>query len=440
MRALRKSRVPSGRLSRLWHLGNAATRLAAGGAREVTQRWLGNSDAEHHALLTVENARALADRMSRLRGAAMKLGQMLSLEGDSMIPKEFADALAVLRDNADTMPEDQVRAVLTEQYGPAWESKFRSFEFEPLASASIGQVHRATAADGRRLALKIQYPGVARSIDSDVDNLASLLNVARILPVAADLSELTAEVKRQLHEEVDYERELSMLEQYRELVSGKPWVRVPRGYADLTTPAILAMEYVYATPLSAWSQHASQEHRDAVGKQLIDLLLSEFFRFALVQTDPNLSNFSYDPHNAQLVLFDFGAARPLQPEYQAAYRRVVSALMHGGQGEMQEALLAAGFIKPETPVPARDVVTKMALCTHAVFERPGAYDFGASDLPARFRALGPEVMKQHAHLEPPPAPLLFFQRKLSGTFLICRGMGARVDCRELVQETLDGLA
>lgn len=433
MRSSRKSQVPSGRLSRLWHLGNAATRLAAGGALEVTQRWLGKSAGEHPALLTVENARALADRMSRLRGAAMKLGQMLSLEGDSLLPKEFAEALAVLRDSADTMPEEQVRAVLVGQYGPDWESSFRSFEFEPLASASIGQVHRATAADGRRVALKIQYPGIAQSIDSDVDNLASLLNLSRILPVAADVGELTAEVKRQLHEEVDYERELAMLEQYRGLVADFPWVRVPRGYADLTTPAILAMEYVYATPLSAWSKQASQQQRDTVGGYLIELLLSEFFRFALVQTDPNLSNFFYDAHNQQLVLFDFGAARPLSREFREVYRGVLEALLGGAHEQMHDALLAAGFINGEMPEPARQVVTRMALCTHEVFERPGRYDFGASTLPARFHALKPEVLKQRAHLEPPPAPLLFFQRKLSGTFLICRGLGARVDCRELVQ-------
>ncbi len=428
--------MPAGRLSRLWHLGNAATRLAAGGAREATQRLLGRSESEHHALLTLDNARILADRMSRLRGAAMKLGQMLSLEGDSLLPKEFAEALAVLRDNADTMPQSQVREVLSAAYGKDWRDKFLSFEFEPIASASIGQVHRATAADGRRLALKIQYPGVARSIDSDVDNLAALLNLSRIIPIAADLGELTEEIKRQLHEEVDYQRELEKLQEYRESIGKVANVRVPEGYADLTTASVLAMEYVDATPIATWQKQARQEQRDAVGAELIELLLREFFGFGLVQTDPNLSNFHFDQYRRQLVLFDFGATRALEPAYQAIYRRVLRALLSGEQAALREALLSGGFISSDMSDAAKDLITRMAHVTHAVFANAGAYDFGTSDLPERYRRLTPEAMRLRAELKPPPPALVFFQRKLSGTFLMCRGLGARVDCRRLTQQYL----
>ncbi len=436
----RKSRVPAGRLSRLWHLGNAATRLAAGGAVEATQRLLGRSEAEHNAFLTLDNARALANRMSRLRGAAMKLGQMLSLEGDSMLPKEFADALAVLRDNADTMPRSQVAEVLGGAYGPEWETRFLSFDFEPIASASIGQVHRATARDGRRLALKIQYPGVARSIDSDVDNLATLFNLSRIMPSGVDSNGLIEEIKRQLHEEVDYERELEKLLEYRQLVSDVPRVRVPEGYTDLTAKTVLAMEYIDATPLSRWQETAPQEQRDAVGEQLIDLLLREFFHFGLVQTDPNFSNFFYNQFQKELVLFDFGATRVLSEQYQMTYRQVVRALRSGDQAALQTALLDGGFMDGHMSPTARDLITQMAHISHVVFERPGVYDFGASDLPDRYKRLTPKMLQLRAELKPPPPPLVFFQRKLSGTFLMCRGLRARIDCNRLADRYVEPLS
>src|SRR5690554_1238720 len=181
------SRVPSGRLNRLLQLGTTSARMAAGGLVEKGRRLKERAEQElPHALLTADNAKLLAERLARLRGAAMKVGQMLSLEGDSMLPKEFAKALEVLRSSAHTMPEAQVRGVLASQYGPQWHDLFSTFEMTPMASASIGQVHRAVARDGRQLAVKLQYPGVAESIDSDVDNLRALLRVARLVPSEVD--------------------------------------------------------------------------------------------------------------------------------------------------------------------------------------------------------------------------------------------------------------
>src|SRR5690606_11507044 len=132
------------------------------------------------------------------------LGQLLSLESADVLPPELTEALAILRESADTMPPTQVRRVLGRAYGRGWEARFRHFEWEPVAAASIGQVHEAITVDGRRLALKIQYPGVARSIDSDVDNVATLLRLARLLPVELDVRGLVAEAKRQLRQEADY--------------------------------------------------------------------------------------------------------------------------------------------------------------------------------------------------------------------------------------------
>ena len=208
----RQTRVPTGRVERLARMGWMASEFAVGGLAEGAKRLVSSASVDPAAaFLSGPRAQKLARRLSQLRGAAMKLGQLLSLEGDDLLPPEFAEALAVLRASADTMPVTQVRRVLGHAYGKGWEGRFREFDFEPMAAASIGQVHEAVSADGRELALKIQYPGVARSIDSDLDNLAGLLRMARVLPVEIDISEILTEAKRQLKQEADYECEARSL-------------------------------------------------------------------------------------------------------------------------------------------------------------------------------------------------------------------------------------
>ena len=155
-------------------------------------------------MFSVRNAERLAARLANLRGAAMKLGQLVSLQGEDVLPPEFAQALAVLRSEAAPMPAAQLRRVLGREYGKGWERRFAHFDFEPVAAASIGQVHRARTRDGRDLALKIQYPGVARSIASDVDNVAALLRLFNLLPLDLDVAGIAAEAKRQLAQEADY--------------------------------------------------------------------------------------------------------------------------------------------------------------------------------------------------------------------------------------------
>jgi hypothetical protein len=176
------------------------------------------------ALLSSANARRLAKRLSTLRGAAMKLGQLLSLEGDDLLPPEFAEALAVLRADGDAMPDAQRERLLAAEWGAGWRERFADFDPEPIAAASIGQVHRATARDGRALALEIQYPGVATSIESDVDNLVTALRWSRLLPADVDLADLAAEAKGQLAREADYEREAACLERYGALLADEPEV------------------------------------------------------------------------------------------------------------------------------------------------------------------------------------------------------------------------
>src|SRR5207247_5033602 len=197
-----------------------------------------------------------------------------------------------------------LRGVLGREYGKGWERRFSTFDYVPIAAASIGQVHRATTPDGRDLALKIQYPGVARSITSDIDNVAALLRLFNLLPLNLNVTGIATEAKRQLLQEADYVSESRFLERYARLVADEPALLVPRVHWDLTTPRVMAMDFVEGEPLDVLDD-APQPRRDAVGSLLERLLFRELFEFRVMQTDPNFANYLYQPASGRVALLDF---------------------------------------------------------------------------------------------------------------------------------------
>lgn len=431
-----ESRVPSRRLNRFLQLGTTAGRMALGGATEAVRRAVQKAEQElPHALLTAQNARLLAERLSRLRGAAMKVGQMLSMEGDNLLPKEFAEALEVLRSSAHRMPEAQVEEVLVREFGERWREDFGDFSLSPLAAASIGQVHAATTITGERIVLKLQYPGVAESIESDVDNLRSLLALTRLVPSSVDLDAFVEEVKEELRREVDYGRELEQLRAYRAVLGEREDVRLPRPFPELSTDRVLALERVDGEPLLTWSKSASQERRDRVGALLFELLLREFFEYGLMQTDPNPANYFHD--GERLVLLDFGATREVSPQTRDLYLRSFVSLLRRDRDLLRTVLRDLNVPVLEMPE-ATELLLDLSLEVAEALDG-GVYDFGTTDLSQRIQAKARVVSRQQKDVPPPPPEYLFFQRKLGGTFLLLRQLRARVDCRAILEGLLENL-
>lgn len=424
--------VPQSRLGRFARMGLAAGGLAAGAAAQGLKRMArGEAPEFRAALLSAPNARKLAERLARLRGAAMKIGQLVSLQGDDVLPKEFAQALAVLRSQAAPMPPQQLRRVLGREFGAGWEKRFARFDLEPVAAASIGQVHRVTTADGRDLALKIQYPGVARSIASDVDNVAALLRLFNLLPIDLDVAGLAAEAKRQLVQEADYLSEAGFLEHYATLVADEPGLLVPRVHRDLTTTRIMAMDFIEAAPLDALAT-APQSQRNAVGALLERLLFRELFEFRVMQTDPNFANYLFEPRSGRLVLLDFGATRRFEPGFVANFARISRAVVDGERAAVAREAVQIGYAAAGDPPAQIDAVVDMCLLVCEPLRQPGPYDFGRSDLPSRVRDLGFELALRQRLLRPPPPDTLFLHRKLVGSFLLLARLGAQVDAQALI--------
>jgi predicted unusual protein kinase regulating ubiquinone biosynthesis (AarF/ABC1/UbiB family) len=424
--------VPSGRLSRLGRFGRMAGGVAGGvlseGARRIAS---GERPRLNELLLTPANATRVADQLAHLRGAAMKLGQMISMDAGDLLPAELARILARLRDNAHHMPPRQLDAVLTREWGVGWRQRFRHFQAHPVAAASIGQVHRAELPDGRVLAIKVQYPGVATSIDADVDNVATLLRVSGLLPREIDIAPLLTEAKRQLREEADYRRELGMLERYRELIGDHPGYVVPRAEADLSTGHILAMEYVAGAPIESL-EGQSQDVRDKAAHALIALVLRELFDWGLMQTDPNFANYRWQAETGRLVLLDFGAARAVQPETRLGYYRLLMAGLDGDPDRVREAAVGAGFLGPAASERHRAVVDRMIGVILGELQRPGAFDFGDRRFVAVLREEATVMAQDRATWHVPPIDTLFVQRKVSGTALLCARLKAKVAVVDMI--------
>ena len=428
--------VPSGRLARFGRFGRLAGGVAGGVLTEGARRLAsGERPRMSDLLLTPGNAARVADQLAHLRGAAMKLGQMISMDAGDILPPELTAVLARLRENAHHMPPAQLDKVLAQEWGRDWRRRFRHFQAHPIAAASIGQVHRAELPDGRLLAIKVQYPGVAASIDADVDNVATLLRVSGLLPRELDVAPLLTEAKRQLHEEADYARELAMLERYRGLIGDDPAYLVPAAEPAFSTGRVLAMAFAAGAPIDTLVDQP-QEVRDAAAEALVRLVLRELFDWGVMQTDPNFANYRWqaaeEGRPARLVLLDFGAARHVLPATRTGYHRLLMAGLDGDRDRVRDAAVDAGFLGQAAAERHRATVDRMIDVILTAVHRPGPLDFADRAFLQVVREDAKAMAEDRATWHLPPIDTLFVQRKVSGTALLCARLGARIDVMSLV--------
>ena len=428
----KQKQVPASKMSRIGHFGgllsNIVANMAVDGVKELSR---GKVPDLKSLLLSGKNITHLSERLARLRGAAMKMGQLLSMDAGDLLPDELNQLLHALRDNAYTLPEAQLQQVLEESLGSDWQTKFADFDIQPFAAASIGQVHRATSLTQQALAVKIQYPGISQSIHSDVDNMATLMKMSGLVPKSIDLTRLLLEVKMQLIREADYSIELRYLQRYKALLADDERFVIPQVNEALSSERMLVMSFEEGNNIEEIAQLA-QPLKNQICESLVYLLFKELFDFKLMQTDPNFANYLYQPASHKIVLLDFGATRDVDESLSRYYLDIARAVINNDMQAVLRLATEQGFFVQG----GSQAFQQEMLATFAIAAEPtqfdGPYDFAGSDVLQRLKARLPAQAAFREYFGTPPGDAVFIHRKIAGMYLLLSRVGATINLRSIL--------
>lgn len=384
-----------------------------------------------------EQAERLAAELGRLKGSVMKVGQMLSLYGQYFLPAEAVEVLSRLQDNTEPVAWKSLAPVLQHALGRA---RLAELEInpQPLASASLGQVHRARRqSDGYELVLKIQYPGVADSIESDIGTLSRLIAMTRLAPQGLNLDPVYAEVKEMLHREVDYMAERAHTERYRALMAGDARYVVPSVLPEYSSDQVLALSFEPGAQVRDDAvQGLSQKRRNALAAAALELFLRELFDWGMVQTDPHFGNYRIRIGGRdQWVLLDFGATRLFGRGFIESYRDMLRGALARERDTVLRGASGIGLMHDDFPATVLDAFVELCELIVEPF-RGGSYDWGSSDLPNR---VGEKIARNAftRHFRIPPREIVFLHRRLAGVFILLAALHAEWDARPLLERFLN---
>ena len=404
------------------------------GGREITQNVKdkfarGVEEIASGRLKTrIDQAKLIAEHLSQLKGAAMKAGQLLSLDGADLFPPEAVEILSKLQGKADPVDWSIVRGVLEEDLGEDKIAQFKGLTIVPEASASIGQVHRARVGD-QEVAIKIQYPGIADSIDSDLKILKTLAqSLVTVTGRRVQLDETFDELRLVLHQEANYELELRHMQEYRALLDGDPNFVVPVPLPEFSSKRVLTMSWERGITLQDWLKtKPSLEARNTIGRRLLDLYCREFFEWGLVQTDPNYGNFLIRPDNLELIVLDFGATLRYTADFRREYVKLLKVVNSRDPEAIVQASIDFGLMSDKEGPESRKLLADMMILSIEPFAKDAtAFDFKDADYSRRTRE-ATQAFAQSLKFSPPPRKIIFLHRKLGGIFAFLKRLEAEID-------------
>ena len=322
----------SGRMARFARVGAGLSGAAATfGANAL----FATGDAE------ARNARALKETLGRLKGPLMKVAQMFATVPD-LLPPEFSAQLTELQTNAPAMGPAFVRRRMAAELGPDWQSRFAAFDLTPAAAASLGQVHRATAHDGRALAVKLQYPEMQSAVESDLGQLRVLFGLGRQMFGAIDTREVITEISERLREELDYVHEARSMSLYRAFFADRADIAVPAPRPQLSTGRLLTMDWLGGRGLQSFKD-ADLATRNRVARTLFEAWWTPLIHIGVIHGDPHLGNYSFTDGAGRLNLLDFGCVRVFPPAFVGGVVKLFHAMSRGDRAGEAAAYHAWGF-------------------------------------------------------------------------------------------------
>jgi aarF domain-containing kinase len=441
--------VPSTRAGRALGFANLGFGLLMGSVSESARRFIKpqSTNDSTSVILNDRNSDRLAASLCRMRGAALKMGQMLSIQDESLLPSPLIRALQKVRQGADAMPRKQLEQQLVSQLGPNWRTKFIDFDMNAFAAASIGQVHRATIQTivnnqeiVQPVVVKVQYPGVAQSIESDLRNLAMLVTWSGLAPKGLFIENVIRVGRDELKVECNYRRELINQQRIKLLVESDPILQdnkfiVPNPIVDLTTDEVITSEYISGGTIDKVESIASQQERNRIGHTILYLTMKELFDWRFMQTDPNWGNFLYDVNNRTTGLIDFGATREYSKAFVDGYLRIVWASATRDEATLMEQSYEMGFLTgQENDVMLRAHKLSGYTVGEPFYKENEAFDFRASRISERMGE-HTSVFLQH-RLTAPPEEVYTLHRKLAGAYMLCIKLGAIVDSPRRMLESI----
>jgi predicted unusual protein kinase regulating ubiquinone biosynthesis (AarF/ABC1/UbiB family) len=380
--------------------------------------------------LALRSAEEVAEELGYMKGVLMKLGQMASYVDEDM-PQTFRAAMVRLQHNAPPMSPELASSVIADELGDAPERIFARWDALPFAAASIGQVHRAITRDGRAVAVKVQYPGIARSITSDLRNVALLRRVVSAAFPGMDVQSLIEELGERLREEVDYLLEADNQESFAQYYEGHPVIHVPRVVRELSTARVLATELVGGERFEAvlrWDQH----ERDMAAETINRFVTRSLYRLHAFNGDPHPGNYLF--HGGGRVSFlDFGLTKHFNDHDLVPLVEALRCLVIEKDGEcFRSALERAGFLKPGAPVPTETVVDRFALFYSTVLQ-----DAPMTITPAFASAIVRRFFDAKGPLAPysdVPRTYVVLQRINLGLYAVLGSLNATANWRRIGQE------
>lgn len=429
----------------------------------IGRRWAGNSvsgmfmDKEARAVrnqvFMEAQANYVAEELGKLKGSVVKIGQMLAMYGEHILPPEITRALQTLNDDTATLAWPRIEQTLRRTLG----EKFNELEINqvPIGTASLAQVHRATVkATGEDVVLKIQYPGVADAIDSDLALFKRLLKVSNVVPQTRALDTWFEEIRDLLHREVDYNVEAATTERFYGRLQDDPRYAVPRINRDFSSKRLLCMTFESGVSVTSEALQAlPQERRNAIGQSAIEIMMQEIFVWGEMQTDPNFGNYlvriSDNPeHLDKLVLLDFGAIRQFDHNLLTIAHGLLRAGYHHDHQAMMTAMTGYEFFDSMSQKVSSDIASIFLLATEpfsnvatnpdipaAVLDEQKRYIWANSKLHSRISAAASRAM-QSFEFNLPPKEFMFISRKFIGAYTFLTVIDAHTNPDKLVKPFL----